>query len=110
MGLPAAAVALALFSGATQAQQPVTVAPVAKTAVAPAAAQTEPKKLARRVASKCKGLDETACSGTPGCAWIAATKTKTGREVKAYCRTKARTAGKPAGPAGAKPGEPAKKY
>jgi hypothetical protein len=110
MGLSAATVALALLSGATQAQQAVAVAPVTKAAVTPAAAQTEPKKLARRVASKCKGLDETTCSGTPGCTWVAATKTKTGREVKAYCRTKSRTAGKSAAPAGAKPGEPAKKY
>jgi hypothetical protein len=109
MGVSATTVALVLLTGATLAQQPApVVAPVAKVAVTPSAAQTEPKKLARRVASKCRGLAEAACGTTPGCTWIAPTKTKAGKEVKAYCRTKSKT--KPAAPAVTKPGESTKKY
>jgi hypothetical protein len=99
MGLSAAALALALLAGAAQAQQPAPVAPVAKAAVTPAAAQTESKKLARRAASKCRGLEEMACGASLGCTWVAATKTKAGKEVKAHCRTKPKT----------KSGEPTKK-
>ena len=91
----AAIVALALFSGATQAQQLTAVAHVAKPATAPA--------VTHRVASKCSGLDETACSANPGCTWVAASKTKAGKEVKAHCRTKSTTG------AAAKPGEHTKK-
>jgi hypothetical protein len=78
-------------------------------AITPAAAQTEPKKPARRAASKCRGLDEMVCGTTPGCTWVAATKNKAGKEVKAYCRTRLKTTGKPATPAATKPGEPTKK-
>ncbi len=110
VAVSATTVALVLLTGETQAQQPALVAPVATAAVTPApAAQTEPKKLARRAGSKCRGLDEMVCSATSGCSWIGATKTKTGKEVKAYCRTKPKTTGKPAAPAAAKPGEPLKK-
>jgi hypothetical protein len=109
VGVSTTTVALVLFTGATLAQQPALVAPVTKAAVTPAAAQTEPKKPARRAASKCRGLDETACGTTPGCTWVAATRTKAGKEVKAYCRTRSKTTGKPATPAATKPGEPTKK-
>jgi hypothetical protein len=110
VAVSSATVALVLLTGETRAQQPALVAPVATAAVTPAtAAQTEPKKLARRAGSKCRGLDEMACGAISGCTWIAATKTKTGKEVKAYCRTKPKTTGKPAAPAAVKPGEPMKK-
>jgi hypothetical protein len=104
MGVSAAAVALAMFAGAAPAQQQV--APVAKAAVTPVAAQTEPKKIARRAASKCRGLDEMACGATAQCTWVAASKTKTGRELRAHCRAKPKTTGRPAAPAAVKPGEP----
>jgi hypothetical protein len=109
MGVSAAAVALAMFASAAPAQQPATVAPVAKAAVTPAAVQTEPKKMARRAASKCRGLDERACGAMPECTWVAPRTTKAGKEVKAYCRTKPKTTGRPAAPAAVKPGEPMKK-
>jgi hypothetical protein len=109
VAVSATTVALVLLTGETRAQQSALVAPVATAAVTPAAAQTEPKKLARRAGSKCRGLDEMACGATSGCTWIAPTKTKTGKEVKAYCRTKPKTTGKPAAPAAVKPGEPVKK-
>ena len=104
MGVSAAAVALAMFAGAAPAQQQV--APVAKAAVTPVAAQTEPKKIARRAASKCRGLDERACGTMPECTWVPPRTTKTGKEVRAYCRTKPKTTGRPAAPAAVKPGEP----
>ena len=60
---------------------------------APAAAATKPKtevtKKEPATPSACKGLDETACKGkTAECSWIAATKTKAGKDRKAYCRSK----------------------
>jgi hypothetical protein len=39
-------------------------------------------------ASPCKGLEQKACGGKSECSWIAATKRKDGRQVKAYCRHK----------------------
>jgi hypothetical protein len=79
MSVSAATVALTLVSGATQARGPAAVAHVAPAAT---------KQPAHKAASKCGGLDETACSASPGCTWAAATKTKTGKDVTAYCRTK----------------------
>jgi hypothetical protein len=98
MGISAATVALALVAGAAQAQQPAQVAPAARAALAPAAATTEPKKTARRAASKCRGLVEMACAGIPECTWVPARTTKAGKEVKGYCRTKPRSTGRPAAP------------
>lgn len=43
-------------------------------------------------ASPCKGLAQSACTAKAECSWVAATKRKDGREVKAYCRAKARKA------------------
>jgi hypothetical protein len=108
VGVSTTTVAFVLFAGATLAQQPALVAPVTKAAITPAAAQTEPKKPARRAASKCQRLDEMICGATPGCTWVAATKTKAGKDVKAYCRTRSKTRGKPATPAATKPGESTK--
>jgi hypothetical protein len=101
MSASAATVALALFAVVAHAQQPTPTAPSAK--AVPAAAKTEPKKPERRAASVCRGLDETACAARAECTWVAATKTKAGKEVKAHCRIKRKSAGKP--PAG----EPTKK-
>lgn len=39
-------------------------------------------------ASPCKALEQTACAAKSECSWIAATKRKDGRQVKAYCRLK----------------------
>ena len=99
MGISASTVALALLSGATQAQQPAAAAHVV-----PVATHTATKHLTHKAGSKCGGLDETTCSASPGCTWAAATKTKTGKEVTAYCRTKPRTTS-----AAAKPGAHIKK-
>jgi hypothetical protein len=98
MSASAATVALALFAVAAHAQQPTPTAPSAKAPVVPAAAKTEPKKPERRAASACRGLDETACAARAECTWVAATKTKAGKDVKAHCRVKRKSAGKP--PAG----------
>lgn len=38
--------------------------------------------------SPCKGLEQAACTAKADCSWVAATKRKDGREVKAYCRLK----------------------
>jgi hypothetical protein len=60
-------------------------APAAKTET-----KTKPEtKKTPDTPSACKGLDETACKGKAAeCSWIAATKTKAGKDRKAYCRSK----------------------
>lgn len=82
--LGAAGLALALIGGAAYAQQK---APEPK--AAPKAETKAPvKKAPKKAASPCKGLAETACGANAGCSWIKATKTKKGKDVKAYCRLK----------------------
>ena len=82
--LSAAGLALALIGGAAHAQQK---APEPK--AAPKAETKAPvKKAPKRLASPCRGLAETACGANAGCSWIKATKTKRGKDVKAYCRLK----------------------
>jgi hypothetical protein len=76
--LSAAGLALALIGGAANAQQKAPEAPKA----APA------KKAPAKAASPCKGLAEAACTGNTACSWIKATKTKAGKDRKAYCRLK----------------------
>ena len=77
LGATAAAVALALFAFAADAQQkaPEKAEPAAK---------TKPKSVCNAIA------DETACKANTACAWVAALKdAKTGKQKrKAYCRTK----------------------
>lgn len=52
------------------------------------------------VASACKGLDEAACKGkSTECSWIGASKTKEGKDRKAYCRAKPKPKAKAATPA-----------
>lgn len=125
----AAGLALSAFGPAAMAQD-APAKPAAKVEPAKPAAKAEPAKPAAKkvetakpakpakAASPCKGLDEAAC-GKMGetCSWIAATKRKDGKEVKAYCRkkggflTKTKPAAKPvAKPAAATtPAEPAAK-
>jgi hypothetical protein len=78
VGASAAAVALGLFAITAEAQQK-----------APAAKAPE-----KKAASPCQGIDEKACAANAECTWVAATKTKAGKEVKAYCRAKPKTEAK----------------
>jgi hypothetical protein len=92
----AATLALGLFAITAVAQQP---APATK---APAAKAPAPKAPQKKAVSPCQDLDEAACKANAECSWVAATKTKTGKEVKAYCRVKPKTAAK-ASPKAAQP-------
>ena len=38
--------------------------------------------------SACKGLEKAACDGNSSCSWVSAYETKTGKQVKAHCRSK----------------------
>lgn len=73
-----AALALALTCGVASAQQK-----------APEAKKAEPaKKAAAPAKPKCNDLkEEAACGADTTCQWVAASKTKAGKEIKAYCRT-----------------------
>jgi len=79
--LGAAGLALALIGGAASAQQK---APEPK--ATPKAETKAPAK--KKAASPCQGLAEAACTGNTACSWIKATKTKAGKDRKAYCRLK----------------------
>jgi len=83
-----AALALALNCGVASAQLQKT--PDTKT-------EAPPKKKAAPIKTKsaCAGLDETACGGNATCQWVAASTTKKGKEVKAYCRTAPKAKAKP---------------
>ncbi len=84
--LGAAGLALALIGGAAYAQQK---APEPKAAPkAETKAPAKRKAPVKKAASPCKGLAEAACGANAGCSWIKATKTKKGKDVKAYCRLK----------------------
>lgn len=88
--LGAAGLALALISGAAYAQQKAPepkAAPKAETK-APAAKAPAKRTAPKKAASACKGLAEAACGANAGCSWIKATKTKKGKDRKAYCRLK----------------------
>ena len=75
---------------APQAMAQKTTAPAAQTTPAPAAAAKTAK-----VPSPCKGLVEDACKNMgETCSWVAATKRKDGKTIKAYCRKKAGFAAK----------------
>jgi hypothetical protein len=78
--LGAAGLALALIGGAASAQQK---APEPKATPAPAA-----KAPAKKAASPCQGLAEAACGANTACSWVKASKTKAGKDRKAYCRLK----------------------
>lgn len=41
-------------------------------------------------ASACKGLEQSVCQTTENCGWVNSYSRKDGREVKAFCRTKAK--------------------
>ena len=79
--LGAAGLALALIGGAASAQQK---APEPK--ATPKAETKAPA--AKKAASPCKGLVEAACGANTACSWVKASKTKAGKDIKAYCRLK----------------------
>jgi hypothetical protein len=70
--LLATGLSFAFMAAGAIAQQPA--APAPKSAV-----PAKPK-------SPCAGLTETACRAATECSWVAATKRKDGKTVKAYCR------------------------
>lgn len=80
-----------LFGVEAIAQQP-TPAPTAKAAAPaqPKATKAPAKAKTAATASACKGLEQKACGAKSDCSWIAATKRKDGKAVKAYCRTKSK--------------------
>jgi hypothetical protein len=91
-GACVAALALALSCGVVSAQQK-----------APDAKKAEPAKKAVPAKPACKTLkDEAACKGDATCQWVAASKTKAGKEIKAYCRTAPKPKAEPAKPAAPK--------
>ncbi len=79
--------ALALIGGSASAQQKAPepkAAPKAETKAPPA--KKAPAK--KKADSPCKGLAEAACGTNTGCSWVKASKTKAGKDIKAYCRLK----------------------
>lgn len=36
----------------------------------------------------CKGMSQSACEGNDSCTWVSGYQSKSGKEVKAYCRLK----------------------
>jgi hypothetical protein len=73
--------ALALMGGTVNAQQQK--APDAKKEAAPAK-----KKVEKKAASPCAGLEETACKANTACSWYRETTTKKGQKRKAHCQKK----------------------
>ena len=76
--LGAAGLALAFIGGAATAQQ--------KAPPEPKATPKAPVK--KKAASPCKGLAEAACGSNTACSWVKASKTKAGKDIRAYCRLK----------------------
>ena len=70
--LLATGLSFAFMAAGAIAQQPAAPAPKAAT-------PAKPK-------SPCAGLTVTACRAATECSWVAATKRKDGKTVKAYCR------------------------
>lgn len=82
-----AALAFALNCGVASAQ--LQKAPEAKDP-APKAAAPKTTKAPAKPKSACSALTatgEAACKADVSCQWVAATKSKKGKEIKAYCRT-----------------------
>jgi invasion protein IalB len=75
--------ALALMGGTVSAQQQK--APDAKKEAAPATAK---KKVEKKAASPCAGLEETACKANTACSWYREVTTKKGQKRKAHCQKK----------------------
>ncbi|MFM9845930.1 MAG: hypothetical protein ACKVP3_02065 [Hyphomicrobiaceae bacterium] len=81
-GVASAIFALALMGGTVNAQQQK--APdAAKKEAAPAK-----KKVEKKAASPCAGLEETACKANTACSWYRETTTKKGQKRKAHCQKK----------------------
>lgn len=91
LGRTIAIATVALAAAAFAAQAQTTPAPATPATKAPAA-KAVPKKATKpapATASQCKGLAQPACTAKAAeCTWIAAAKTKKGKEIKAYCRSK----------------------
>jgi len=90
LGIALTSLVVGLFAAQATAQTP----PPPATKAAPAqpkatkAPAAKAKAKTKTTASVCKGLEQKACSAKSECGWIAATKRKDGKQVKAYCRTK----------------------
>jgi hypothetical protein len=86
LGIALTSLVVGLFAFQATAQTPPP--PAAKAAPAQPKATKAPAAKTKTTASVCKGLEQKACSAKTECGWIAATKRKDGKQVKAYCRTK----------------------
>ncbi len=73
--------ALALMGGTASAQ--LQKAPDAKKEAAPAK-----KKVEKKAASPCAGIEEAACKANTACSWYRETTTKKGQKRKAHCQKK----------------------
>ncbi|MCL4767825.1 MAG: hypothetical protein KJZ80_16480 [Hyphomicrobiaceae bacterium] len=71
--------------------KPVAAPPAAKANTSAPAA--EPGKGTKPV-SPCKDLEQKLCAAKAECIWVAATKRKDGRQVKAYCRLQPKSVAK----------------
>jgi len=81
-GVASAIFALALMGGTASAQ--LQKAPDAKKEAAPVAK----KKVEKKAASPCAGLEEAACKADTACSWYRETTTKKGQKRKAHCQKK----------------------
>ena len=90
MGVSAATLALVMIGYGAEAQQKApqsSTTPPATTTAAKATTKTDKKT------SQGKGLEQADCEAkTDECSWVAASKTKLGKEIKAYCRSKPKPA------------------
>jgi hypothetical protein len=85
LGAMAAVLALALNFSSAGAQQKAPDPAASK--AAPAAKKAAAPKKAAKPKSACAGLAQDVCTANTACQWIKATKTKAGKDRKAYCRT-----------------------
>lgn len=86
LGIALTSLVVGLFAAQATAQTPPP--PATKAAPAQPKATKAPAAKTKTTALVCKGLEQKACSAKSECGWIAATKRKDGKQVKAYCRTK----------------------
>jgi hypothetical protein len=93
MGVSAATIALMMIGYGAQAQQKAPQPSTTPSATTTAAKTTKSDKKTDKKASQCKGLEQEACAAKADeCSWVAASTTKLGKEIKAYCRTKPKAA------------------
>lgn len=82
-------------SAAPTAAKPAPALP-AKSSIASSPAATTSTRA--KPASPCKDLEQKACAAKAECSWVAATKRKDGRQVKAYCRLQPKPSAKAPAP------------